>query len=104
MVKRIGNAEFESEVLKSSEPVLVDFFATWCGPCKMLGPVLEEISNEMSDVKIVKVDIDQNKELAEKYSVVNIPTMKIFKNGVVADTKVGFVPKDGLVEFINSNK
>ncbi|GAA0071915.1 thioredoxin [Clostridium sardiniense] len=100
MVKHINENEFDVEVLKEEGVVVVDFFATWCGPCKMLAPVLEDVQSEMEDVKIVKVDIDENKMAAQKYGVQNIPTIKIFKNGEEVTTKVGFSPKEVLVETI----
>lgn len=103
MVKHINGKEFNSEVLQEKGVVVVDFFATWCGPCKMLAPVLEEVQNEMSNVKIVKVDIDENERIAQEYSVMNIPTIKIFKDGKEIATNVGFVPKASLVNMIEKN-
>lgn len=100
MVKQINQENFETEVLGHEGVVVVDFFASWCGPCKMLGPVLEDTAEEMQNVKIVKVDIDENNELAKKYSVQSVPTLKIFKNGVEALTKVGFQPKKALTNAI----
>lgn len=100
MIKHINENEFDVEVLKEEGLVVVDFFATWCGPCKMLGPVLEDIQEEMKDVKIVKVDIDENKNAADNYGVKNIPTIKIFKDGKEVTTTVGFSPKEVLVETI----
>lgn len=100
MIKHINGNEFNSEVLKETGVVVVDFFANWCGPCKMLSPVLEEIQGEMKDVKIVKVDVDQNQELAGKYGVQNIPTIKIFKAGDECVTKTGFLPKGNLEAII----
>lgn len=100
MVKHINEKEFDVEVLKEDGVVVVDFFATWCGPCKMLGPVLEEVQNEMKNVKIVKIDIDQNPNAATEYGVKNIPTIKVFKNGEEVTTKIGFLPKGALVDMI----
>ncbi len=100
MLSHVNDNNFEEEVLKSSGVVVVDFYATWCGPCKMLAPVLEELSQEVPDAKIVKIDVDENPVTANMYKVVNIPTIKIFKNGELIDTKVGFQPKDNLKEAI----
>ncbi|WP_278045737.1 thioredoxin [Clostridium butyricum] len=100
MVKHINEKEFENEVLKGNGVVVVDFFATWCGPCKMLAPVLEEVQDEMKSVKIVKIDIDQNPDAAAEYGVKNIPTIKIFKDGKELTTNVGFMPKESLKDMI----
>ncbi len=100
MLKHINQNEFQSEVLDNKGVVVVDFFATWCGPCKMLAPILEELQEELSDVKIVKIDVDENPELANKYGIASIPTLKIFKDGNDVDTKVGFMPKEMLKESI----
>lgn len=95
-----GNEEnFES--LINDDTVLVDFHATWCGPCKMLGPVLEDIASERSSVKIVKIDIDQNSELIKKYGVMSVPTLILFKNGQMVDKKNGFMPKEVLMDWLN---
>mgnify|MGYP001001794583 FL=1 len=103
MIKHINEKEFNMEVLKEEGIVVVDFFATWCGPCKMLAPVLEDVQEEMKNVKIVKVDIDENPNVASEYKVKNIPTIKIFKNGEEITTNVGFLPKGALVEMINKS-
>ncbi|PWX45241.1 thioredoxin [Clostridium perfringens] len=100
MAKHINQDEFEKEVLNEEGVVVVDFFATWCGPCKMLAPVLDEVQDEMKNVKIVKIDIDENSDKASEYGVKNIPTIKIFKNGEEITTNVGFVPKNLLKEMI----
>lgn len=95
-----GNEEnFES--LINDDTVLVDFHATLCGPCKMLGPVLEDIASERSSVKIVKIDIDQNSELIKKYGVMSVPTLILFKNGQMVDKKNGFMPKEVLMDWLN---
>ncbi len=91
---------FEAEVLKSDKPVIVDFWASWCGPCKMLGPIVEQISEEREDVKVCKVDVDENGDLAEKYSVMSIPCVFLFKNGEVAGKSVGALPKDQLLKAL----
>lgn len=103
MIKHINEKEFNMEVLKEEGIVVVDFFATWCGPCKMLAPVLEDVQEEMKNVKIVKVDIDENPNVASDYKVKNIPTIKVFKNGEEITTNVGFLPKGALVEMINKS-
>lgn len=90
---------FEKEVLQSNVPVLVDFFATWCGPCQMMGPVLEQLQAEYGDkAKVVKVDIDQAMELAQKYRVMSVPNMMFFQGGQVADSVIGAVPASVLKE------
>ena len=95
---------FESEVLKSDVPVVVDFYADWCGPCKMIKPIFEEISDEMDgSAKFGKLDIDDQADLAAAYNVMSIPTMLIFKGGEVADKSVGAMPKDSLINFVKKN-
>ena len=101
MSKIITSDSFEMEVLKSDKPVLVDFFATWCGPCKMLAPVLDELSEDREDIKVVKVDVDQALELAQQYKVVVVPTLLLFKNGEVANKSMGFMEKKDLEKFID---
>src|SRR5690606_5145205 len=97
----VDKSNFESDVLKAAEPVVVDFWAEWCGPCKMIAPALEEISSELNGkVKIAKVNIDENPELAAQYGVRSIPTLMIFKGGEVADMKVGAAPKTALSSWI----
>lgn len=94
MAKVISSSEFKNQVLESSETVMVDFFAEWCGPCKMLAPALEELSKEMEGkVKIIKVDVDRSPDLAQKYGISGVPTVMIFKNGAAVDKMVGFQPK-----------
>ena len=95
---------FKAEVLDAAEPVVVDFWAEWCGPCKMIAPSLEEISNEMAGkVKIAKVNIDENPEIAAQYGIRSIPTLMLFKGGQVADMKVGASPKTALSAWIGGN-
>lgn len=99
-ILHITKDNFEQEVLKSDVSVLVDFWATWCGPCRALGPVLEEISSEVSTVKIVKVNVDEQPELASQFRIMSIPTMILFKGGEVVDKTVGLLPKDEVLNFI----
>jgi thioredoxin 1 len=98
---KVDNSNFQNEVLNSAEPVVVDFWAEWCGPCKMIAPALEEIATEMTGkVKIAKLNIDENPELAAQFGVRSIPTLAIFKDGKVADIKVGAAPKTALNAWI----
>jgi thioredoxin 1 len=95
----ITDASFESEVLQSDTPVVVDFWATWCGPCKMIAPILDEIAVEMGDrIKITKLDVDNNSKTAGKYNIMSIPSLLFFKNGEVVDQVVGAVPKSQLLQ------
>ncbi|MBP7552745.1 MAG: thioredoxin [Spirochaetes bacterium] len=94
----VTDDNFENEVLKSTKPVLVDFWAAWCGPCRMLGPIVEEIANEYSDkVKVCKVNVDDNRNISAKYNIMSIPTVIIFKNGQIVEQTVGVAPKEKLV-------
>ena len=93
----ITKENFESEVLKSDKPVLVDFWAAWCGPCKMLSPVIDEIAEERSDIKVGKVNVDEQPELASQFAVMSIPTLIVFKNGEIANKAIGVQPKDCLL-------
>lgn len=99
-IVHLSKENFEREVMQSDLPVLVDFWATWCGPCQMLGPVLEEIALEVDDVKIAKVNVDENQELAQKYGVMSIPMLALIKNGEVVDTTVGARPKADILKFM----
>ena len=96
----INDNNFKEEVLEKRGVVVVDFFATWCAPCKMLAPIVEELESELASVKFVKVDVDESPVVSTKYKISNIPTIKIFKNGEVVETKVGFTPKEVLKEVI----
>lgn len=96
----IKQENFKQEVLDYKGIVFVDFHAEWCGPCKMTGPIIEELSDEMKDVKFVKIDVDANQEIAAQYSVFSIPTFLIFKNGVVANQFVGAMGKEKFIEEI----
>ncbi|MBO6900960.1 MAG: thioredoxin [Rhizobiaceae bacterium] len=98
---KVDNNSFKSDVLEAAEPVVVDFWAEWCGPCKMISPALEEIANELGGkVKVAKLNIDENPELAAQYGVRSIPTLMLFKGGEVADMKVGAAPKTALSAWI----
>ena len=97
----VNKDNFEEEVLKSDKKVLVDFWADWCGPCKMLAPVLEEVSEEYAGkVNFFNVDVDENPDLAMQYKIMNIPALVVLKKGEKVDTQVGFAPKENIVEFI----
>ena len=100
-VGKVSDATFETEVLMSAEPVVVDFWAEWCGPCRMIAPALEEIAGSMgSKVKIVKLNVDENPATATKYGIMSIPTLMIFKNGELASRQVGAAPKQKLEQWI----
>ena len=102
-IKNCSEKDFDKEVISCKVPVLVDFWAEWCAPCKMLTPILEEISNEFKNkLVIVKVNLDENQDLAMRYSIRSIPTLLLFKEGELLDTKVGLVPKTELVSWFNS--
>ena len=102
-VAKVPDATFDTEVLKSAEPVVVDFWAEWCGPCKMIGPALEEIAGTLSGkVKIVKLNVDENPATASKYGIMSIPTLMLFKNGELASRQVGAAPKAKLEQWITT--
>jgi thioredoxin 1 len=103
MSLEITDATFDKLVLQSDKPVMVDFWAAWCGPCRMVGPIIDELSKEYDGKAVVgKVDVDNNQEFAAKYGVRNIPTVLLFKNGELVDRKVGVSPKQVYAEAIDS--
>jgi len=103
-IKNVSDDTFEKEVLQADGPVLVDYWAEWCGPCKMIAPVLEEIAEEYKDrLKVCKLNIDENDKTPPKYSIRGIPTLMLFKNGNVDATKVGALSKSQLTAFLDSN-
>jgi len=102
-VSKVSDADFDAEVLKSSQPVVVDFWAEWCGPCKQIGPALDEIAGAMNGkVKIVKLNVDENPATAAKYGIMSIPTLMLFKNGELASRQVGAAPKQKLEQWITT--
>ena len=103
-VLQVGDSDFNEKVVKADGPVLVDYWAPWCGPCKMISPLLEEVSKEYAGkLTVVKLNIDDNPQTPQHYGVRGIPTLMMFKNGEVEATKVGAITKSQLTEFINSN-
>ena len=102
-VGKVSDASFESDVLKSAEPVVVDFWAEWCGPCRMIAPALEEIAGSLGEkVKIVKLNVDENPQTAAKYNIQSIPTLMIFKDGNMSSRQIGAAPKQKLEQWITS--
>jgi thioredoxin 1 len=102
-VGKVSDATFESEVLKATGPVVVDFWAEWCGPCRMIAPALEEIAGTLGEkVKIVKLNVDENPQTAAKYNIQSIPTLLIFKNGDMSSRQIGAAPKQKLEQWITS--
>lgn len=99
-VKTLTEATFKEEVLQAAQPVLVDFYADWCGPCRMLRPTLEELSEERTDVKFAAINIDENPDLADEFDISSIPCVILFKNGAEADRSIGLVPKEALEDFL----
>lgn len=100
-VQHITAEKFEQEVIHSEIPVLLDFWATWCAPCRMLTPILEEVAAERPDVKVCKVNIDEAPELAQRYRIVSIPTMLVIRDGQVEGKLVGYRPKDDILELLD---
>ncbi|EFK95014.1 Thioredoxin [sediment metagenome] len=104
MTKEITDSNFEQEILNSKSPILVDFWAPWCGPCKQLGPIVDELSKDMEGkVEVYKCNIDENPESPSKYAVRGIPTLMIFKDGKLVNSKVGSLPKSALYEWVRNN-
>ena len=98
----ITNVQFDEVISKGV--VVIDFFANWCGPCKMLAPVLEEVASDRDELKVVKMDIDENMELAKTYGVMSVPTLMLFKDGNMISKKIGFMPKELITSWVEENK
>ncbi len=103
MLLHLKTNEFDKEVLQSNQPVLVDFSATWCGPCQMMGPVMEKLAKDFEGkAKVAKIDIDENSDLAMKYNIMSVPSMLFFKNGEIKEQVIGAVPEEHLSEKLNN--
>lgn len=99
-VIHVTKETFQKEVLQSDKPVLVDFWATWCGPCRMVGPILDEIAQEREDIKVCKIDVDAQPELATEYGIMSIPTLMVFENGQKINQALGAMPKNQILELL----
>ena len=99
-ILKVTSSNFESEVLQSEKPVLIDFYADWCGPCKMLSPIVDKVAEENSDIKVVKINVDNSQDLAMRYQVMSIPTLVVIKNGKEVNRAVGLIDKDEIVGLI----
>ena len=103
-IKQVSNDSFDADVLKADNPVLVDYWAEWCGPCKLIAPILDEVSRDYGDkLQVAKVNVDENQEIASKYGIRVIPTLMLFRNGAVVATKVGALSKSQLTAFLDNN-
>ena len=104
LIKHISDASFEADVLQSAQPVLVDYWAEWCGPCKMIAPILDEMATAYTGkLQITKMNVDENREIPGKFGIRGIPTLMLFKDGKLAATKVGALSKSQMADFINQN-
>lgn len=104
MDQKLTAETFEKEIASAGAPVIVDFYASWCGPCKMMAPVLESIKSKYEDsIKIIKIDIDENREVASKYSIMSVPTLMFFVNGELVRKEIGFMPQEKLEDIIKSD-
>lgn len=101
-VLTITKENFEREVLQSSQPVLVDFWAVWCGPCQMLSPVVEQVAEERTDVKVGKVNVDEQPELAQQFGIMSIPTLMVFRDGKLVQQSIGVIPKESIENLLDS--
>ena len=99
-VLHINKDNFHNEVLNSEKPVLLDFFASWCGPCRMVGPILDEIAEEREDIKVCKVDIDEQPELASRFRIMSVPTLMVLKDGNIVDQSIGARPKHQILAMV----